>query len=91
MRRFEHASEAERRHADRAMNFYDEVRRFEIKLIRWALEQTHGKQVDAARLLGIKNTTLNTKIKQYDLSANRRAAPAGGERGGETTCSPHAG
>src|SRR5260221_11923511 len=43
----------------RGVNFYDEVRRFEIDLIRRALDQTGGHQSRAARLLGIKPTTLN--------------------------------
>ena len=34
------------------VNFYDEVRRFEIDLIRRALDQTGGHQSRAARLLG---------------------------------------
>jgi DNA-binding NtrC family response regulator len=39
------------------------VRRFEIDLIRRALEQTGGHQSRAARLLGMNATTLNSKIK----------------------------
>ncbi|MBV9958501.1 MAG: sigma-54-dependent Fis family transcriptional regulator, partial [Acidobacteria bacterium] len=37
----------------RGINFYDEVRRFEIDLIRRALDQTSGHQSRAARLLGM--------------------------------------
>jgi DNA-binding NtrC family response regulator len=44
-----------------------EVRRFEEELIRSALIQTRGRQRPAARLLGTKLTTLNTKIKRYNL------------------------
>ena len=47
----------------RGVNFYDEVKRFEIDLIRRALEQTGGHQSRAARLLGLNATTLNSKIK----------------------------
>lgn len=43
------------------------VREFEIKLIRAALLRTRGNQTHAARLLGLKLTTLNTKIKAYDI------------------------
>ncbi|MEJ7713362.1 MAG: helix-turn-helix domain-containing protein [Pyrinomonadaceae bacterium] len=52
---------------DRGVNFYDEVRRFEIDLIRRALEQTGGHQSRAARLLGMNATTLNSKIKTYNI------------------------
>jgi DNA-binding NtrC family response regulator len=47
----------------RGVNFYDEVKRFEIDLIRRALDQTGGHQSRAARLLGLNATTLNSKIK----------------------------
>jgi DNA-binding NtrC family response regulator len=50
----------------------DEVRRFEIALIRAALIKTKGNQARAARLLGVKHTTLNAKIKRYQL---RQANP----------------
>jgi DNA-binding NtrC family response regulator len=49
------------------IDFYDEVRRFEIDLIRRALEQTSGHQSRAARLLGMNATTLNSKIKTYNI------------------------
>lgn len=45
------------------IDFYKEVERFEIELIRLALDRTHGCQAKAARLLKIKPTTLNSKIK----------------------------
>ncbi|HEX8476023.1 MAG TPA: helix-turn-helix domain-containing protein [Pyrinomonadaceae bacterium] len=44
-----------------------EVRRFECDLIRWALVRTNGHQRRAARLLNIKVTTLNAKIKRYGI------------------------
>src|SRR5947208_5772891 len=50
------------------VNFYDEVRRFEIDLIRRALDQTGGHQSRAARLLGMNPTTLNSKIKTYNIN-----------------------
>ncbi len=52
----------------RGINFYDQVRRFEIYLNRRALEQTGGHQSRAARLLGMNATTLNSKIKTYGIS-----------------------
>jgi transcriptional regulator with GAF, ATPase, and Fis domain len=51
-------------------DFYDEVSRFEIDLIRRALVQTGGHQVQAAKLLNLKVTTLNSKIKHYQISLN---------------------
>lgn len=52
----------------RGVNFYDEVRKFEMDLIRRALEQTSGHQSRAARLLGLNATTLNSKIKTYNIN-----------------------
>ena len=51
----------------RGVSFYEEVKRFEIDLIRRALEQTGGHQSRAARLLGLNATTLNSKIKGYNI------------------------
>jgi len=44
-----------------------EVRSFEAELIRNALIRTGGRQRRAAHLLGMKVTTLNTKIKRYHI------------------------
>jgi transcriptional regulator with GAF, ATPase, and Fis domain len=49
-------------------DFYDEVSRFEIELIKRALLQTGGHQMRAAKLLNLKVTTLNSKIKHYKIS-----------------------
>lgn len=49
------------------IRLYDEVRRFEIELIRLALTRTRGHQTRAAQLLGINLTTLNSKIKRYRI------------------------
>lgn len=51
-----------------AFDFYDEVSRFEIDLIKRALLHTGGHQVRAAKLLNLKVTTLNSKIKHYNIS-----------------------
>ena len=53
----------------RGVSFYEEVKKFEIDLIRRALEQTGGHQSRAARLLGLNATTLNSKIKGYNIGA----------------------
>jgi len=50
-------------------NFPDEVRQFEVSLIRTALGRTAGSQTRAAKLLGLKPTTLNAKIKRYGIMA----------------------
>ena len=56
-----------------SVNFADEVRRFETDLIRWALMRTGGHQRRAARMLNLKVTTLNAKIKRYHIQPH--AAP----------------
>ena len=55
---------------EKGLDFYDEVSRFEIDLIKRALRQTAGHQGRAARLLNLKVTTLNSKIKHYNISLN---------------------
>lgn len=45
----------------------EEVRQFEMNLIRTALGRTAGSQTRAAKLLGLKLTTLNAKIKRYQI------------------------
>ena len=44
--------------------------RFEIDLIKRALLQTAGHQGRAARLLNLRATTLNSKIKHYGITLN---------------------
>ena len=51
------------------IDFYAEVQRFETHLINMALAETGGNQARAARLLGIKATTLNSKIKLFNIQA----------------------
>ena len=51
----------------RGISFYDEVNRFQIELIRRALEITGGHQSRAAKLLGMNTTTLNSKIRYYNI------------------------
>src|SRR5687768_3083211 len=52
----------------RGARYSDEVRQFEVNLIRTALGRTSGSQIRAARLLGLKPTTLNAKIKRYNIN-----------------------
>jgi len=51
------------------ISLHEEVRRYERELICAALAHTMGHQLKAARLLGVKATTLNAKIKQYGILA----------------------
>jgi DNA-binding NtrC family response regulator len=51
----------------RGVSFYDEVNRFQIDLIRRALELTNGHQSRAAKLLQMNTTTLNSKIKYFGI------------------------
>ena len=53
---------------DNALPLSEQVKRFEIDLIRTALERTNNNQARAAQLLGVKASTLNTKIKRYRIS-----------------------
>jgi DNA-binding NtrC family response regulator len=50
--------------AEGPIDFYDEVRRFEVEMIQSALRRTNGVQTEAALLLGLKPSTLHAKIKQ---------------------------
>ena len=70
----EPAAGAEPPDAPAEVSFYEEVRGFEIGLITRALRRAQGKQKAAARLLGLKATTLNAKMKQYQMRGNDRAS-----------------
>ena len=52
------------------ISLHEEVERFEKDLICCALVRTGGKQRKAARLLNVKVTTLNAKIKRYGITTN---------------------
>lgn len=47
-----------------------EVQKYEAELIRCALVRTGGRQRRAARLLNVKISTLNSKIKRYGIPTN---------------------
>lgn len=49
------------------LDMCEQVRQFEISLLSAALKQCQGVQYKAARLLGLKPTTLNTKIKNLGI------------------------
>jgi DNA-binding NtrC family response regulator len=47
----------------------EQIKKFEADMILHALYLTNGRQSEAARMLGIKLTTLNSKIKRFKLGA----------------------
>ena len=53
------------------IDFYDEIELYEIELIKSALAKCSGNQSRAARLLHLKSTTLNAKMKHYGLNPAR--------------------
>lgn len=68
--------EFQSRSARRPVRLSEEVRRFERGLIEGALELAGGHQTRAARLLGVKLTTLHSKIKKYRIPVARPALSA---------------
>ena len=52
---------------DSGFDFCEEVRRFEVRLIKLALGHTNSNQARAARLLSMASSTLHYKIKSYHL------------------------
>lgn len=51
------------------VSLLDDVQNYEAELIRSALLRSKGHQARAARILGIKNNTLNAKIKRYGIES----------------------
>jgi transcriptional regulator with GAF, ATPase, and Fis domain len=51
------------------IDFYENVARFEIHLIESALEMAGGRQNKAAKLLNLRTSTLNWKIKKLDIKS----------------------
>ena len=54
-------------YTDQKLGLQEEVQRYETELIREALLRTRGNQRRAAKLLGVKVTTLNCKIKRLGI------------------------
>ena len=59
-----------------SINFFDEVKQFEVRLIKRALELAGGNQARAAQILGLGTTTLNYKVKTYGLLKDSAEAKA---------------
>lgn len=53
---------------EQGIDLEEEIKNIEIRLIERALEICGGSQIQAARLLNIKHTTLNAKIKRYGIN-----------------------
>ncbi|MBX7169537.1 MAG: hypothetical protein K1X72_01195 [Pyrinomonadaceae bacterium] len=47
------------------------IRDYEKGLIELALKVSGGSQVKALKLLGVKKSTLNSKIKRYKIQSNK--------------------
>jgi len=75
----ESLSEVQTPPIEHGIDFYYEVSRFEIELLRRALTFVGGHQGKAARVLNLKMTTLNSKIKKYQIklvhSSHRSVKP----------------
>ncbi len=50
------------------IDLQEEIRSYELNLIRRALRLARGNQRKAALMLGLRHTTLNSKIKRYNLA-----------------------
>ena len=61
------------------LGLQEEVQRYESELIRHALQRTHGNQRRAAKLLGVKVTTLNCKIKRLGIQMETILKPGENE------------
>jgi len=59
------------------LGLQEEMQRYESELIRDALHRTRGNQRRAAKLLGVKVTTLNCKIKRLGINGGRGDAVTG--------------
>ena len=55
---------------ERSINLHDEVQRYEKSLLFAALERCGGVQTKAAQLLGMKVSTLNSKLSNYNIDAS---------------------
>jgi DNA-binding protein Fis len=68
MEQAQHAAGVQLLDIKNGIDFYATVSRFEIDLIERALRETDGNQTKAARLLGLKHTTLHDKIRRYKIN-----------------------
>jgi DNA-binding NtrC family response regulator len=59
---------------EKTVTLTDDVQNYEIGLICTALLRTSGHQAKAAKILGIKKSTLHAKIKRYGIENNNQTA-----------------
>lgn len=52
---------------EKPISLFNELQRFEANMIRCALIRAMGNQTKAARLLGMKLTTLNMKLRRHKI------------------------
>ena len=62
--------------SEKPICLFAELQRFESNMIRCALIRSMGSQTKAAKLLGLKKTTLNCKIKRYKIDLTDVKAPS---------------
>jgi len=67
------------------INLREVIAHFERRLIESTLESTGGVQKDAARLLGLKPTTLNEMIKRHSIPLPRDRRSAGRDDAAKAT------
>jgi transcriptional regulator with GAF, ATPase, and Fis domain len=60
---------------DTTKNFFSQVQEFEKKLIGEALLLARGNQAKAARLLGLRPTTLNSQIQRLGIDTRSFKCP----------------
>lgn len=60
-------SKSDKKSVNGKIDLANEVKKFEMELIRCALVKTGGRQRRAAKLLNVKISTLNAKIKRYGI------------------------
>jgi DNA-binding NtrC family response regulator len=74
----ESLSSPQKRDVADGIDFYEEVSCFEIALIKRALLLAEGHQIKAARLLNLNPTTLNAKVRGYQIHTTYPTKPTRG-------------
>ena len=69
----ETVGESERVALDEDFSLTEQVKHFEMDMIRHALQLTNYNQRAAAQMLGINYTTLNAKMKRYGIGGKEGA------------------
>ena len=69
--------------SEKGSNLYEVISTFEKKIIRDALRATNWSQKRAAQILGIKATTLNAKIKRYEINPKSLSGFSAGQTNGK--------